>query len=154
MKKDGQRQDVAFLALAVAVLAIAVALFFGMKSIGKKPPKAPEPEPVESVEVMEPVVEEPDPGATGRDPFKTQPGATAASAASGGGAEGLKLVGILTEPGRSPMAVIHSGNKRYYARVGEKAAGYAVVDVGDNTVALERDGHQVTLLLRQPESDE
>jgi len=154
MQKNGQRQDIAFLALAVAVLAIAVALFFGMKNIGKEPPKAPEPEPVEQVEVTEPIIEEPDPGVNGRDPFKTQPGATASSAASGGSNEGLKLVGILMEQGSFPMAVIHSAKKRYYARVGEKAAGYEVISVGDNTAVLQKDGHQITLVLREPESEE
>ena len=36
-----QRQDVAFLAVVVAVLAVAVALFVGMRSIQKQRPEKP-----------------------------------------------------------------------------------------------------------------
>jgi len=153
MKSSGQRQDVAFLALAVAVLAVAVALFVGMKSIDKGRQKEPEPEPAEQVEVVEPVVEEPAETESGRDPFKTQAG-TVAGAGPAAQSHDMKLVGIVMEQGDKPMAIIHSGKKRYYAHLGDRAAGYTVVGIGDNSATLEKDGDRVTLVLRQPEPEE
>ena len=153
MKSNGQRQDVAFLALAVAVLAVAVALFVGMKSIDKGPKKELEPEPAEQVEVVEPVVEEPVKSESGRDPFKTQAG-SATGAGPAAQSHDMKLVGIVLEQGDKPMAIVHFGKKRYYAHLGDRAAGYTVVGIGDNSATLEKDGDRVTLVLRQPEPEE
>ncbi len=153
MSSGGQRQDIAFLALAVAVLAVAFALFIGLRSIGGGKRAEPESEPVEEVEVVEPEVEEPATSETARDPFRTQFGAVRSSTAPGGAAD-VKLVGIVMEQGDKPIAIIHSGRKRYYASAGERAAGYTVVSVGENRAVLERDGGRVTLVLRQPEPEE
>jgi hypothetical protein len=157
MKSGGQRQDVAFLALAVAVLAVAVALFVGMKAIQKPRPNKPEAKPEKQAKVAGPLVQKPTGGP--RDPFKTQGGATAArggpaGAPGGPAAQTLKLVGIVTKQGEPPVAIIHSTKKRYYARVGERAAGYTVVTIAPNEVVLEKDGARMTLLLRQPETEE
>ena len=153
MRSKGQRQDVAFLALAVAVLAVAVALFVGMKSIDKGRQKEPEPEPAEQVEVVEPVVEESAKGESGRDPFKTQAGSASAAGPAAQSHE-MKLVGIVLEQGDKPMAIIHSGKKSYYAHLGGRAAGYTVVGIGDNSATLEKEGDRITLVLRQPEPEE
>lgn len=153
MRSNGQRQDVAFLALAVAVLAVALAVFVVMKSADKAQKKDSEPEPAEQVEVVEPVVEEPVEGETGRDPFKTQAG-SAGGAGPAAQSHNMKLVGIVVEQGDKPMAIIHSGKKRYYAHLGDRAAGYTVVSIGDNAATLQKDGDSVTLVLRQPEPEE
>ena len=153
MRSNGQRQDVAFLALAVAVLAVALAVFVVMKSVDKAQKKEPEPEPAEQVEVVEPVVEEPVKAETGRDPFRTQTG-SAGGTGSAAQSHNMKLVGIVVEQGDKPMAIIHSGRKRYYAHLGDRAAGYTLVGIGDSSATLERDGDRVTLVLRQPEPEE
>ncbi|HUU54106.1 MAG TPA: hypothetical protein VMY87_04225 [Armatimonadota bacterium] len=153
MRSNGQRQDVAFLALAVAVLAVAVALFVGMKAIQRDRPKEPEPEPAEQVETAEPVVEEPAKGESGRDPFKAQGGSAKGPGAVGQSHE-MKLVGIVMERGDKPMAIIHSGSKRYYARLGERAAGYTVVSIGEDRATLDKDGDRLTLVLREPPPEE
>ncbi len=153
MKSNGQRQDIAFLALAVAVLAVAVAVFVAMKSIDRGRQKEPEPELAEQVEVVEPVVAEPAKGESGRDPFKTQAGSTT-GAEPGAQPQGMKLVGIVLEQGDRPMAIIHSGKKRYYAHLGDRAGGYTVVAIGSDSARLEKDGDRVTLVLRQPEPEE
>lgn len=153
MSSGGQRQDIAFLALAVAVLAVAFALFIGLRSIGGHKRAEPESEPVEEVEVAEPEAAEPATSETGRDPFKTQVGVVRSSTAPGG-APDVKLVGIVMEQGDKPIAIIHSGRKRYYASVGDRAAGYTVVSVSEGRAVLERDGGQVTLVLREPEPTE
>jgi len=150
MRESGQRQDVAFLALAVAVLAVAVALFVGMRSIPKKP-EPPAPEEAEPAAPAEPV-EEPEEKASGRDPFRAQ------------GTEGapepmqpktaLKLVGIVTGAGTEPTAVIHAGKRHYFAKVGGRAAGYTVESIGSNSAVLARDGNRLTLVLRQPQPEE
>lgn len=153
MRSNGQRQDVAFLALAVAVLAVAVALFVGMKAIEKGRQEEPEPEPAEQVEVVEPVVEEPVKSESGRDPFNTQAGSVTGTGPAGESHD-MKLVGIVVEQGDEPMAIIHTGKKRYYVRPGDRAAGYTVISIGDNSAVLGKDGDRVTLVLRQPEPEE
>lgn len=153
MSSGGQRQDIAFLALVVAVLAVALALFVGLRSIGREKGEEPELEPVEEVEVVAPEVEEPPTSGGGRDPFKTQPGAVGSSTAPGGAAD-VKLVGVVMEQGDKPIAIIHSGRKRYYASTGDRAAGYTVVSIGEDRAVLERDGGRVTLVLREPEPEE
>jgi hypothetical protein len=152
MSESGQRQDVAFLALAVAVLAIAVALFVGMRTMPKMPTGEAEPTAEEAG------TEESQPEAalepTGRDPFESRASGAGAARGRDAGPPQLKLVGIVTRAGERPMAVVHSGAKRYYARVGERAAGYTVVSIGGNTAVLEGDGARVTLVLREPEPPE
>jgi hypothetical protein len=155
MKSGGQRQDVAFLALAVAVLAVAVALFVGMKSMQKPRPAKPEPKPEKQATVAVPRVEKQTGGP--RDPFKGgAPIGRGGSAGATGGpvAQSLKLVGIVVKQGEQPVAVIHSTKKRYYAKVGQRAAGHTVKSIGANQVVLEKDGASLTLLLHQPEAEE
>jgi hypothetical protein len=146
----------AVFALAVAFLAVALALFVGLRSIQRTKSEEPEPEPVAEVEVVEEPAEESAPGKEGRDPFRTQSGSV--RAATGPGASGpsgdIRLVGVVMEQGGKPMAILRSGRKRYYASVGERAAGYTVVSVGENRAVLEREGQRLTLVLREPVPEE
>jgi hypothetical protein len=155
MRGDGQRQDVGFLALAVAVLAVAVALFVGMR-MQRQNAEKPKPEPVQQAEAPKPVVTVPEKTDSTRDPFKTQAGSasSAAQSAPARATAELKLVGIVRESGDSPMAIIRTKTRRYYASVGGRAAGYSVVDIGDEKVTLEKDGNRITLVLREPEPAE
>jgi len=155
MRGNGQRQDVGFLALAVAVLAVAVALFVAMRSMQRQAPAEPEPAPVEEAEAPAPVVEMPEKSESNRDPFKTQSGsASSPNPAPAKATTDLKLVGIVKEGGDTPMAIIRSKTKRYYASVGGRAAGYSVVAIDDEKVVLEKDGDRITLVLREPEPAE
>lgn len=150
MSERGRRQDVAFLTLAVAVLAIAVALFVVMRSIPKRPPGPPAEEAQEEV-AEEP--EEPEAApAGGRDPFRSQAGG--AAAAPGAPQVELTLVGITREEGREPMATIRRGRRRYYVKVGEKVGGDRVVSIGQSGVVLEGEAGRITLVLREPEEEE
>ncbi len=151
MRNSGQRQDVAFLGLAVAVLAIALALFVSMRSIQKPQPSKAEAKAEKKAEVVAPTVQKQVSGP--RDPFKGTEGGAAGTVGPGAG-KALKLVGIVSKQGRGPVAVLRSTKKRYYAGVGEKAAGYTVVSIGGNQVVLQKDGESVTLLLREPEAQE
>jgi hypothetical protein len=150
MRSEGQRQDVAFLALAVAVMAIALALFVGMKSVQKRQPEEPAAEPAVEVAAAEPVVEEPQ-ETDGRDPFKVQGGAAGSPA---GGAtvasHSLKLVGIIMEQGDRPMAIIRSASGRHYARVGARVGAYTVASIGPNEVVLEGESDRISLVMRDP----
>ncbi len=155
---SGQRQDVAFLALAVAVLAIACALFVGMKSMHRPAAKKVEAQPAAAAKVAAPLVQKPTGGP--RDPFKTEGAAKGAGArdgaagAGGAAAPTLTLVGIISQRGGEPIAVIRSPKKRYYAKVGQHAAGYTVVSVSSGGAVVEKDGDRMTLLLHQPETEE
>jgi hypothetical protein len=154
MRGNGQRQDVGFLALAVAVLAVAVALFVGMR-MQRQGSEKPKPEPVQQAEAPAPVVTAPEKSDSTRDPFKTQGGsASSPGSAPAQATADLKLVGIVRESGDRPMAIIRSKTRRYYASVGARAAGYSVVDIGDEKVTLEKDGDRITLVLREPEPAE
>lgn len=154
MKRTEQRQDLLFLALAVAVLAIAVALFVGMKGLPQSKKNAPAAPPKEVAEPTGEVAK----GSKGaaRDPFSKQGGAAkpiAPVTGSGGktAEPELKFYGIVSEKDDPPVAIIHSTKKRYYARVGDRVAGYTLIQVGMNEAVLEKDGNRVTLLLREPE---
>jgi hypothetical protein len=152
MKETGQRQDVAFLALVVAVLAVAVALFVGMRAIRRERPKRPAPKPTETAQAAGPIVGKPASGP--RDPFKNQ--AEEAKGAKGAGAaasvgQTLKLVGVVSKQGDQPVAIIRSTKKRYYARVGARVAGYTLTSISANQAVLEKGEQRLVLLLRQPE---
>jgi hypothetical protein len=151
--RSGQRQDVAFLALAVAFLAVALALFVGLKSIQRGKSDEPKPELAPEVEVVEAEVEKPPPSGA-RDPFRTQPGSMRGTPGDTTPTADVRLVGIVMEQGEKPMAILRSGRKRYYASVGERAAGYMVVSVSEKSVILSREGERVTLVLRQPVPEE
>jgi hypothetical protein len=155
MRSEGQRQDVAYLALAVAVLAVAVALFVGMRAVQKRQPEEPKEEAAPQVEVEEPVAEEPPPETNGRDPFKTQSGSTPSPTAGPAGvSHDLRLVGIVMEEGARPMAIIRSAKKRHYSRVGDRVGNYTVVAIGANQATLADDGDRFTLVLWEPEPEE
>jgi len=150
MASGGRRQDVVFLALAVSVLAIAVALFVVMRSIPKD--KA---EPTEEVQV-EPAEEpaepsEPEPAAT-RDPFKSQQTGGASPTTRAG--HELRLAGITHQEGKPTRALIYRGSRRYNVRVGDRLGGYRVVSIGQSRVELEGESGQLTLLWRQPQEEE
>jgi len=152
MKETGQRQDVAFLALVVAVLAVAVALFVGMRAIHRERPNKPGAKPTETALAAGPTIGKPAGGT--RDPFKNQAeegkGATWAGGAASAG-QPLKLVGIVSEQGDQPVAIIHSTKKRYYARVVARVAGYTLTSIGANQAVLEKGEERLVLLLRKPE---
>jgi hypothetical protein len=157
MGETKPRQDMAFLALAAAVLAIAVALFVVMRSVSKgeqepapqetqqqvaeKPPELPQPEPTE-----------------GRDPFKSEPkGAVAGVGPAEPAAAAqvdLRFVGFTEGQGQGPMAIIRRGQRRYFVRAGETVRGYTVVSIGQNRVVLTGPGGEAVLLLREPEEEE
>ena len=155
MKGKGQRQDVAFLALAVALLAIAVALFVGIRALsnrGATKRAAPPPKQV----AQRPPVAKP-PGSKSHDPFKGKP--TQVKPAPNAKpkpspSEQLKLVGVVQGQGRELLAAIRRGNKRYYARQGDQVAGYTVAEVRDGRVVLTKAGEQMTLLLHHPSEGE
>jgi type IV pilus biogenesis protein PilP len=162
MSRKGPRQDVAFLALAVAVLAIAVALFVGIRALSNR--RAPEPvaPPVPQV-AQKPVAGEP-PGSKTHDPFQgkpTQPPKPAAGATAPAGAKGkakpadeIKLVGVIQGQGKELLAAIRRGNRRYYAKQGDTVAGYTVVHVQASQVVLAKGAETMTLLLRKPPEGE
>ena len=153
-EKTGQRQDVAFLAVVVAVLAVAVALFVGMRSIQRQRPEKPVVTGGKPVQVAGPVVPKPQGGP--RDPFREggvtgKAGAGAKPGGEASAAQTLKLVGIVSKQGDQPVAIIHSARKRYYARVGDRVAGYTLVKIGADHAVLDKAGEGLTLPLREPE---
>ena len=60
----------------------------------------------------------------------------------------MRLAGIMR--GNSAMALIHVGNQRYYAQLGDVVAGFKLVKIGRNNVVLAKEGRLVTLSI-QPE---
>jgi hypothetical protein len=157
MGASKQRQDMVFLALAAAVLAIAVALFVVMRSVSKdgKEPVAPEPPP----QVAETPPEPPKPEPTeNRDPFKTQP---KGSVAADGPVEpvpgpqvDLRFVGFTEGQGQGAIATIRRGERRYFVRTGDTVRGYTVTSVEQNRVVLTGAGGEAVLLLREPAEEE
>lgn len=141
----GQRQDVAFLALAVAVLAIAVALFVGVRSLPRTAESAPPPEVAEEVEPEAPAAPDSEAEST-RDPFRSARQREAAEAAATRG-EPLRLVGIVQ--GAEPLAVVRRGERSYYVKVGQRAAGYTVMQIGANHALLARGDDRVRLSLHE-----
>ena len=152
MKPRGQRQDVAFLALAVAVLAIAVALFVGVRALpGLRARRAPAPPPP-PVAKPAPLPAQP-PGSRSHDPFKGKPAPVTPGAAAKPSPElELKLVGIVR--GREPLAVIRRGNRRYYVKRGDQVSGYLLTEIGESRAVLAKGTEQVTLKLPAPSLEE
>lgn len=157
MGESKQRQDMVFLALAAAVLAIAVALFVVMRSVSKdgKEPAAPETQQ----QVAETPPEPPKPEPTeNRDPFKTQP---KGSVAADGPVEpvpgpqvDLRFVGFTEGQGQGAIATIRRGERRYFVRTGDTVRGYTVTSVEQNRVVLTGAGGEAVLLLREPAEEE
>ncbi len=152
MRKTAQRQDMTFLAIVVVVLVVAVALFVGLRSLPKKASEGPDSEAVEEGSGHGWSEAPPAGGRDGRDPFRSPVGG--AGPAGPRAAGDLKLVGIVTGAGEKSTAIIHSGKRRYYAQVGDRAAGYTVTSIGTDTATLRRDGDRITLVLRKPELQE
>jgi len=152
MKSTGQRQDVAFLGLAVAVLAIAVALFVVMRAIPKQRPAEPEKEVETSPAPPEPT-KPPEPDSS-RDPFRSQaqPGAGAPAPQTPGPQAQLTLKGITW--GRNPRAVIYRGTRSYHVAEGSRMAGFTVVTIAQDRVVLQGDSGALTLLLEPLREDE
>ncbi len=140
MKAAPQRQDITFLALAVAVLTIAIALFIIVRLL---PDKAETPSPPEPVAEAAPQAPELPPNDDiDRDPFHADVGQ--ASAADGSGE--LRLIGLM--PGPPPLVIIIRGEHRSYVRIGGSVGGYTVVSIGPDRAVLARGDDRVTLLLR------
>ena len=151
MKSTGQRQDVAFLALAVSTLAIAVAIMIGVRALSQKPEQKPEPTATTEAPPPQPPPVPP-PADTTRDPFldQTKPPQPAAKAAKE--APKFQLVGIVSA--QHPMAVIRRGSRHYYARVGDTVAGYTLAVIGRDRVTLVKGEERITLELRRPRPEE
>jgi len=149
MKPAGQRQDVAFLALAVAVLAIAVALFVGLRTLsGMKAARPASPAPASQAQQRPSPAPRP-PGSKDHDPFRGKPvpaqpdsGQTQAKPA-----EQLRLVGVVQGQGRSLLAAIRGGDRRYYAKRGDMVSGYTVADITTKRVVLVKGEERLTLHL-------
>jgi len=149
-----QRQDVAFLALAIAVLAVSVAIFVGIRMLPKGEKKPPEGTPVTEPEAAS-LTDVPTPAETGRDPFEAQQEARGPSGrrTTTVAAQDLKLIGVVQ--GRQPLAVIRRDSRRYYVRLGDTVRGRRVIAIGEDRVILARGEEQMTLVLREPpEEDE
>ena len=154
MGSKRRRQDVAYLALAIAVLAVSVALFVGIRMLPKG-----EKKPAKGAAVTEPeaaqVTGAPTPAETARDPFGSQQEAKGPSGlrTTSVAAQDLKLIGIIQ--GRQPLAVIRRDSRRYYVRLGDTVRGHRVTAIGEDRVILARGDEQMTLVLREPpEEDE
>jgi len=155
MSRKGQRQDVAFLALAVAVLAIAVALFVGIRSLSNRSTAKP-PAPVAEQVAKKPPVTEP-PGSKSHDPFKGKPvlpPKPVVDSAKAKPAEQIKLVGVIQGQDKELLATIRRGNRRYYAKRGDTVAGYVVSDVATSRVVLTKGAEKLTLSLRHSSESE
>ena len=63
----------------------------------------------------------------------------------------LRLSGIL-RGSSGATAIVHIGEARYYANLGDQVGGYTVVKIGSNSVTLSQGGRYFTLPI-QPESD-
>jgi len=152
MSRSGQRQDVAFLALAVAVLAIAVALFVGIRALSNRSASKPAPPPPAPV-AQKPTVSEP-PGSRSHDPFKgkpTQPPKPeAGQKEQPKPGEQIKLVGIVQGQGHELLAAIRRGSKPYYAKRGDTVAGYTVSEIRQGQVVLTKGAERLVLSLRSP----
>ncbi len=151
MSRSGQRQDVAYLALVVAILAIAVALFVGIRSLSNRSrakPTPPAPKPV----VQKPPDLQP-PGSSKHDPFKGQQlAAPVTPGAKPKPAEQLKLVGVVQGQGSGLLATIRRGNDRYYVKRGDQVSGYRVAEISVDRVVLTKGDERVVLQLGQAAS--
>ena len=158
MAESKPRQDMVFLALAAAVLAIAVALFVVMRSVSKGEQEPAAPETQQEVVQKPPEPPKPEPTEESRDPFKTQPkGAVAGGATPAPAPEpqvDLRFVGFTEGQGQGPIATLRRGERRYFVRPGETVRGYTVVSVGQNRVVLTSPGGDAVLLLREPAEEE
>jgi hypothetical protein len=146
MSRSGQRQDVAFLALAVAVLAIAVALFVGIRALSSRGTAKPA-SPPQQLAAQEPAKVQP-PGSSKRDPFKGKTLLDQAAGTKPKPGEQLKLVGIVKGQGQELLAAIRRGNNRYYAKRGDQVGGYVVAEIGDDRVVLTKGEERLALSLR------
>jgi len=148
MSSSGRRHEMTFLAIAVGVLVVAVALLVGLRSFPKRQPRRAEPQGAKQVPTARGERRPAEEGRKGRDPFASRHQDKGGGAPKRGGE--LKLVGIVEKEGRRPMAVIRAGEQRYYASLGERAAGYRVVSVEEDRAVLEGEGGRITLLLGGP----
>jgi hypothetical protein len=150
MKPAGPRQEVAYLSLAVAVLAIAVALFVGIRSL----PRREKPKPPAVVAAAAPTARQPAaraPGSGKRDPFAARQ-AKPGEAGGKGQSEGpLRLVGVVH--GKQPLAVIRRGERRYYAKLGDSVSGYTLVGIGADQVTLRKGSERLKLPLHGEEPE-
>jgi hypothetical protein len=150
MKGTAQRPDVAFLALAVAVLAVAVALFVGLRSLPQRTAGKAPAEPAEELASAKPEAEPLK--ASTRDPFEeAAQGSQPVEAQPGSPEQQLKLVGIVQ--GDEPLAVIRRANRHYYANVGDRVRGYTVLGIAEDRAILGKGEERLTLVLYEPEEE-
>jgi len=149
MRGASQRHELTFLAIAVAVLVLALGLFVALRVRSRRQTKPPDAQQVEQEQRAASKQTPPEKAKSERDPFaqrqrQTQQGGVRPEVA-------LKLVGIVDREGTGPVAVIRSGERRFYARQGEQVAGYWVTAIETDRVVLRGQGGDTILLLRQPE---
>jgi hypothetical protein len=179
MSAGGQKQEVRFLAMAVGALVIAVALFVGVRSLSNKPATASSGSSAKKTQAKKtkPEVKKAEkaapPAPSARDPFasvgagevpmaspRRAPARSSArqamreaDAGPGGGSEmdrpDLRLSGIL-RGSSGATAVVHIGDARFYATLGDQVGGYTLVKIGTNSVVLSQGGRYQTLCI-QPE---
>jgi len=185
MSAGGQKQEVRFLAMAIGVLVVGVALFVGIRSLSQKP------SPVEASEkqTTKQTADRAAAKKTGkakdtsaalvpssRDPFASvaagEVPVTSRRVSSNPRAELREARGARPDSGRSyspsdpdedldmrlagimrgsgVMALIHVGDQRYYAQLGDVVGGFKLVQIGRNSVILSNGSRSVTLTI-QPE---
>ncbi len=152
MRTGGQRQDVAFLALAVSTLAIAIAVMAGVRALSRRPKPKPAPTVVAQGRAPRPRTAATPVANTKRDPFADQSKKLQAGGTGTAEAPEFRLVGIVSA--HEAMAVIRRGSRRYYARAGQTVAGYTVAVIGRDRITLVKGEERITLELRPPQPEE
>jgi len=145
--------------LAMGTLAVAIAIMIGVKALSSRPAKRPAKKPATEEKAKPEPEPEPEAVPITRDPFRgeTQSNTTSKARAKGKGRRGtrsdeLRLVGIMS--GNPPLAVLRKGDRRYYVRAGETAAGYTVSSVGRQSVTLVKGEERLVLQLRPPSPED
>ena len=152
MRSGGQRQDVAFLALAVSTLAIAIAVMAGVRALSRRPKPKPTPTVTAQAPAPRPRTPPTPVADTKRDPFADQSKKLPAAGTGAAEEQEFRLVGIVSA--QEAMAVIRRGSRRYYARAGQTVAGYTVAVIGRDRVTLVKGEERITLELRRPQPEE
>jgi Tfp pilus assembly protein PilP len=176
MSAGGQRQEVRFLAMTIGALVVALALFVGVRSLSPKPTSASTKRKPRTKDTKPPTkkTEQAKPlPSSNRDPFaaagakdvsvtdwnvaRRDPRRAAVDSRRRpvGNADGseldvsdIRLAGIMR--GAGAMALIHVGDQRYYAQLGDQVGGFTLVRIGTNSVVLAEGARKMTLTI-QPE---
>ncbi len=146
--------------MAMGTLAAAIAIMIGVRALSNRPAKHP-PKKAKTEEKAKPKPKEepaPEVAPTTRDPFRGQEQAVTTKGKSsrrgrrGRQSDELRLVGIMS--GTPPLAELRKGDRRYFVRAGETAAGYTVAAIGRDQVTLVKGEERLVLPLHPPSPDE